>query len=86
MRLRSFERELRRREAALRAAEVVAFETPEAATLTIPADAAPFEEGTEVVLVEHPRGAPWVCDFCGREFHGYPSLLNHRCDEGIRGR
>ena len=59
------QRELRRREAALREAAQVPKE-PELRPL--------------VAQYASTRQGRWECDFCGRTFHGYGSYLNHRCD------
>ena len=72
---RRLERELRRREAALREA-VRAKEEHELSLL--PAQE-PKPEPPLVQNASRTRSA-WDCDFCGRSFHGYGSYLNHRCD------
>ncbi len=67
---RRLQRELRRREAALREAA----EVPQAAEP---------EPEPEPVVLQYPsttRGW-WECDFCGRGFHGYGQFLNHNCHE-----
>jgi hypothetical protein len=65
---RRLQRELRRREAALReATEVLQAAEPKPDSL----------------LARHAsltRGW-WECDFCGRGFHGYGRFLNHNCHE-----
>jgi hypothetical protein len=65
---RRLQRELRRREAALREAA----EAPQAAE--------PKPESLVAQYASTPRGW-WECDFCGRGFHGYGQFLNHNCHE-----
>jgi hypothetical protein len=65
---RRLQRELRRREAALREAA----EVPQAAE--------PKPESLVSQYASMTRGW-WECDFCGRGFHGYGQFLNHNCHE-----
>jgi hypothetical protein len=65
---RRLQRELRRREAALREAA----EAPQAAE--------PKPESLVTQDASMTRGW-WECDFCGRGFHGYGLFLNHNCHE-----
>ena len=65
---RRLQRELRRREAALRETA----RAPEA-----------VESEPEPLVVQYAsttRGW-WECDFCRRGFHGYGQFLNHSCHE-----
>lgn len=60
------QRDLRRREAALREAA----EAPPAAE----------PEPLAAQYASKTRGW-WECDFCGRSFHGYGRFFNHNCHE-----
>ena len=68
---RRLQRELRRREVALREAA----RAPEAA------EPKPESESVVASYASTTRGW-WECDFCGRGFHGYGQFLNHNCHEG----
>ena len=65
---RRLQRELRRREVALREA-ARAWEAGE-----------PKPESLVAPYASTTRGW-WECDFCGRGFHGYGQFLNHSCHE-----
>lgn len=72
---RRLERELQRREAALR----------EAAQMPEQQEPAPLPtkepEWRPLLAPEVPATRDrWECDFCGRGFFGYGPYLNHRCD------
>jgi hypothetical protein len=72
---RRLERELRRREAALRAAgKAEDVQEPR------PLPAAGATAGLLLAQNASRMRGGWDCDFCGRSFHGYGSYLNHRCD------
>lgn len=82
---RRLHRELRRREAALREAEVPRVAGPKPETLVAQREAAEVphsaEPEPEALAAQHgskTRGW-WECDFCGRGFHGYGRFLNHKC-------
>ena len=62
------QRELRRREIALREAA------------RAPEIAKPKPESLVAPSAKTPRGW-WECNFCGRGFHGYGQYLNHNCHE-----
>jgi hypothetical protein len=69
---RRLQRELQRREVALREVEQA---------LGRRAAEPPMQES----LVKRQAPMPptsWECDFCGRAFHAYGSFLNHKCHEG----
>ena len=79
-------RELRRREAALRAA-ATARQAAEPESLVARREAAevqqpaePKSESPGAQYASMTRGW-WNCDFCGRGFHGYGHFLNHNCHE-----
>jgi hypothetical protein len=65
---RRLQRELRRREVALREAA------------RAPGAGEPKPESLVAPYASTARGW-WECDFCGRGFHGYGQFLNHNCHE-----
>jgi hypothetical protein len=67
---RRLQRELRRREIALR----------EAAQASEAGEPKPKPESLVTPYASTTR-AWWECDFCGRGFHGYGQYLNHNCHE-----
>ena len=77
---RRLQRELRRREAALRDADPNQRPTGHS-------EASPAPEPDEIEmqpLVPHRTPTTrerWECDFCGRTFHAYGQFLNHHCHE-----
>jgi len=83
---RRLQRDLRRREAALReAAEVplVAESKPESLVAQreaaeVPQAAASKPESLVAQYASKTR-AWWECDFCGRGFHSYGRFHNHKC-------
>jgi len=84
---RRLQRELRRREAALReAAEAPQAAEPKRESLVaqpaaeVPRVAEPKPESLVTQHASMTRGW-WECDFCGRGFHGYGLFLNHNCHE-----
>jgi hypothetical protein len=79
------QRDLRRREAALReAAEEPPAAEPEplVAQLREAAEESPAAEPEPLAAqyASKTRGW-WECDFCGRSFHGYGRFFNHNCHE-----
>jgi hypothetical protein len=71
---RRLERELRRREAALREADqALEKQTP------TPLVAHEPEAQPRLAQSASPTRGLWECDFCGSGFHGYGAYLNHRC-------
>jgi AhpC/TSA family len=76
---RRLQRELLRREAALREADRTPFPTEQKYEAPIVQEAV---EPKPDLLVEHYSSRTqgrWECDFCGRGFHGYGQFLNHNC-------
>jgi hypothetical protein len=79
---RRLQRELLRREAALREADRTPSPTEEKYEAPIVQRAA--EPKPELLVEQYTsrtRGR-WECEFCGRGFHGYGQFLNHNCHEG----
>jgi hypothetical protein len=79
------QRELRRREAALReAAGVPAAEPNPESPVAEPNPeslvAEPRPESPVAQYASTTRGS-WECDLCGRGFHAYGQFLNHNCHE-----
>jgi hypothetical protein len=66
---RRLQRELRRRDAALREEAGAPGAAEEKPKLLVPQYAST-------------RRGWWECDFCGRGFHGYGQFLNHNCHAG----
>jgi hypothetical protein len=72
---RRLERELRRREAALRVAgQAKEEQEPRPLLAQEPKARPPLAQNASRMR------SGWDCEFCGRSFHGYGSYLNHRCD------
>jgi hypothetical protein len=85
---RRLQRELRRREAALReAAKAPQAAEPKPESLVAQPEAAevpqPAEPKSESPAAQYASMTRrwWSCDFCGRDFHGYGQFLNHNCHE-----
>jgi hypothetical protein len=86
---RRLERELRRREAALReAAEATKAAEPKPDSLVRQQEAAEMSRAAaskpQPLGAEHAQMTPrsWECDFCERVFYGYGQFLNHKCHGG----
>ena len=78
---RRLQRELRRREAALREADRNLGPTGQKQEAQIAPGA--FKPKAEPLVTEHTARtrSRWECDFCGRGFHGIGQLLNHKCHD-----
>ena len=81
------QRELQRREAALRSAE----QAPESVEPKSQSPVAQREQALSQAAEPKPqlpvaqyasaKPGPWECDLCGRLFHAYGRFLNHSCYE-----
>ncbi len=84
---RRLQRELQRREAALRAAEHAPesvepkSQSPVAQREQVVSQAAEPRPESLVAQYASTKRGPWECDLCGRSFHAYARFLNHSCHE-----
>jgi hypothetical protein len=82
------QRELLRREAALReAAEATKAAEPKSESSVTQQEAEmpqAAEPKPQSPVSQYARMTPrsWECDFCGRLFYGYGQFLNHNCHDG----
>ena len=78
---RRLQRELQRREAALREGDRTLFPTEQKYEAPIVQEAA--EPKPDLLVEKHTSRTQgrWECDVCGRGFHGYGQFLNHNCHD-----